>query len=123
MKAGFVLIAVAAIVGLVGVLAPIDGGALFPVLLKYQAPRALALLAGFVIPLGIALFALAKARMSKPLGFGALGGFVIVGVSIEVWEWVKRLGSNIPVTAVVLLAALGLGIIGSFMAIVKGNND
>jgi len=123
MKLGFTLIVIAAIAGLVGALAPIDGFSMLPALMKFEPLRAIAMGAGFALPLGVGLFAFAKQRMSKGLGTAALIGFVAAAASIQIWEVVKHLGDNMPLTVVVLAGAVVLGLIGSLIALVKGNND
>lgn len=123
MKLGFTLIVIAAIAGLVGALAPIDGYSMLPLLMKHEPPRGIAMAAGFIVPLGVGLFAFAKARMSKTLGIAAFVGFLAAAASIEIWEILKRLGDNMPLTIVVIAGAVVLGLIGSLIALVKGNND
>jgi hypothetical protein len=123
MKLGFTLIVIAAIAGLVGCLAPIDGAALLPLMLKFALVRGLAVGIGFAAPLGIGLFGLAKARMSKPLAIAALAGFAAAGVSMEIWEVFKRLGDNIHLTALILAGAVVLGVIGSLLAVIKGGDE
>jgi hypothetical protein len=123
MKLGFTLIVIAGIAGLVGALAPIDGGSLLPAMLEFMLPRGLALGVGFAVPAAIGAFALAKERMSKPLAFACLAGFLAAGASIEIWKILKALGDNIPVTAIILGGAVVLGLIGSVIGLIKGNND
>lgn len=123
MKLGFMMIIVAGIAGLVAGLAPIDGPAVIPVMVQYMLPRGLALATGFGVPLFIGVFAVAKQRMSKPLAFACLAGFLAAAASIEIWKVLKALGDNIPLVAVLLTGAVVLGLIGSIIALIKGNND
>lgn len=123
MKLGFTLIVIAGIAGLVGALAPIDGGSLLPAMIEFMLPRGLALATGFAVPTAIGLFALAKQPMSKPLAFACLAGFLAAGASIEIWNLFKRLGDNIPLTGVILGGAVVLGLVGSIIGLIKGSND
>jgi hypothetical protein len=123
MKLGFTLIVIAAIAGLVGAIAPIDGLSMLPLMIEFAPLRGIALGAGLAIPLGVALFALAKERMSKPLGIACLAGFAAAGVSIEIWQLFKALGDNMSITVILIAGGIVLGLVGSLMAIVKGNND
>ncbi|MGE0397636.1 MAG: hypothetical protein AB7T06_13025 [Kofleriaceae bacterium] len=123
MKLGFTLIAIAAIAGLVGALAPIDGFSMLPALIEFVPLRGIALGAGFAVPLLVALFALAKQRMSKPLGIASLVGFLAAGASMEIWEIFKHLGDNLPITMILIAGGVAVGIVGSIIALIKGNND
>ena len=123
MKLGFTLIVIAAIAGLVGALAPIDGFSMLPLLMKHEPVRGIAMAAGFIVPLGVGLFAFAKQRMSKTLGIAAFAGFLAAAFSIQIWEILKRLGDNMPLTVVILAGAVVLGLIGGLIALIKGNND
>lgn len=123
MKLGFTLIVIAAIAGLVGAIVPIDGFSLLPLLLQHQLPRGLALGAGFALPLAVGLFALAKSRMSKGLGVASFVGFLAAGASIEIWQILKSLGDNLSITMILLAGGVALGIVGSIIALIKGNND
>ncbi len=123
MKLGFTLIVVAAIAGLVGSIAPIDGISMLPFMIEFAPLRGIALGAGFAIPRAVALFALAKERMSKPLGIACFAGFAAAGVSIEIWKLFKALGDNMSITVILIAGGIVLGVVGSLMAIAKGNND
>lgn len=123
MKLGFTLIVIAAIAGLVGSIAPIDGVSLLPLVLEHALPRGLALAVGFGAPLAIGLFAFAKARMSKPLAIGSLAGFAAAGIATEIWLLLKSLGDNLPVGGLLIAGGVVLGIVGSLIAIIKGVED
>ncbi len=123
MKFGFTLIVVAAIAGLVGSLAPIDGFSLLPALIQLVPLRGVAIGAGFAVPLFIALFALAKQRMSKPLGIACLAGFLAAGAALEIWKLFQALGDNMSITMILIAGGIVLGLVGSLLAIIKGNND
>lgn len=123
MKLGFTLIAIAAIAGLVGSLAPIEGVSMLPLLIEFAPLRGIALGAGFAVPLFIALFGLAKARMSRLLGIASLAGFLAAGASVEIWNIVKALGDNISITALLIAGGVALGAIASIMALVKSHDD
>lgn len=123
MKLGFTLIVIAAIAGLVGSIAPIDGLSMLPLLIEFAPIRGIALGLGFALPLFVALFALAKQRMSKALGVACFAGFAAAGASIEIWNIVKALGDNMSITALLIAGGVALGIVGSLIALIKGNND
>jgi hypothetical protein len=123
MKLGFTLIVIAALAGLVGALAPIDGFSMLPAMMKIAPARGVAMGAGFALPLLVGLFAFAKQRMSKGLGVAALVGFIAAGASIEIWKMVQHLGDNMPLTLIIIAGATALGLVGSIIALVKGNND
>ncbi len=123
MKLGFTLIVIAAIAGLVGSIVPIDGFSLLPLLIQHEPPRGIALGAGFAVPLGVALFAMAKSRMSKGLAIASFVGFLAAGASIEIWKILKALGDNMSITMILIAGGVALGIVGSLIALIKGNND
>ncbi|MFN0246518.1 MAG: hypothetical protein ACKV2T_06395 [Kofleriaceae bacterium] len=123
MKLGFTLIVIAALAGLVGSLAPIDGFSLLPALIQLVPLRGIAIAAGFAAPLFIALFALAKGRMSKALGVACLAGFLAAGAAMEIWNVFKALGDNMSITMILIAGGIVLGVVGSLVALAKGNND
>lgn len=124
MKLGFTLIVIAAIAGLVGAIAPIEHGIMMlPLLIEFAPLRGIALGAGFAVPLFVALFALAKQRMSKALGVACLAGFLAAGASIEIWNLIKALGDNMSITAILIGGGVVLGLVGSVIALIKSDND
>jgi hypothetical protein len=123
MKLGFTLIVIAALAGLVGAVAPLEGISLLPALIQIFPVRGIAIALGFGAPLFIALFALAKSRMSKALGVACLAGFLAAGAAMEIWNIIKALGDNMSITMILIAGGIVLGIVGSLVALAKGNND
>jgi len=119
------LIALAGLAGLVALLAPIDGSAVFPAMLGGDGAfkiKAIVLLGASGLGLVLGVFAMTKERMSRLHSVCTLVGFAAAGFIVEIWNVVKAVihGVNMPASLAILAGAVVLGVIASIAAIIKG---
>jgi hypothetical protein len=118
------LIALAGAAGLVALLAPLDGPAMLPALLKGDGTtklKAIVWLATFGLALVLGVFAITKERMSRLHSVCTLVAFAATAFTMEIWNFIKLLTEGMPVhiVALVMFIAVVLGLVGSILALIK----
>jgi hypothetical protein len=118
MKVMKLLILLFGCVGLVGWIAPVDGVSMFKETLGDEAVTAILILAGFAVPVIMAVLGVAKPPFESWQAVAALAGFVLVGVKIRVWDLLPNLGDTGWSWKLMALGSLG-GLVVSAIAVAK----
>lgn len=118
MKVMKLLILLFGCIGLVGWIAPLDGGSMFTATLHDEAVTAVLILAGFAVPAIMAVLGVAKPPFQSWQAVAALAGFVLVGVKIRVWDLLPNLGETGWSAKLMLVGSLG-GLVVSAIAVAK----
>ena len=119
MKVMKLLILLFGCIGLVGYIAPLDERSWFTETLHEEAITAILLLAGFGVPVIMAVLGVAKPPFQSWQAVAALAGFVLVAVKIRVWDVLPNIADRMGWSPRLMLVASLAGLVVSAIAVAK----
>lgn len=104
-----------AALGLISIFMEFEG---FKFLLKHDTVNGVILLAGFVVPLVMAIMGLTKPPFLAWQAAVSLAGFALLAVKTRIWQSIKHIG-DVPTSSKLAMIAIIGGVIVSALAIAK----
>jgi hypothetical protein len=109
-------IIVFSVLGLVSLFIPMENGSMFSVFLEFDKFRLVLMLAAFGVPAAMAVLAMRAVKVESWHGIGALAGFAVATVKMELWSLVSNI-TKLPTAMLVLTIAILGGVLCSLIAV------
>lgn len=104
------------VLGLASLFVPIENGSMFSVFLEFDKFRLVLMLAAFAVPILMSVMAMRAVRPESFHGIGALAGFAIATVKMELWTLVANI-AKLPAAMLMLTVAILGGVLCSLIAV------